>query len=135
MINKHLASQQDSPFTNSCLFTLDRLPLYCCYAETSSSAVRKRRSKVYEKPIAPYSISPWYNLYVYCTARSSSWLDVGPVLEMNLTVESRLQKLKSQSDAGKFCAQLMRELLLVGTQLGYLKERIKQKIKSIHAKF
>ena len=26
----------------------------------------------------------WYNLYVYCTARSS-WLDVGPVLEMNRT--------------------------------------------------
>ena len=25
-----------------------------------------------------------YNLYVYCTARSS-WLDVGPVLEMNRT--------------------------------------------------
>ena len=26
----------------------------------------------------------WYNLCVYCTARSS-WLDVGPVLEMNQT--------------------------------------------------
>ena len=26
----------------------------------------------------------WYNLYVYCTARSS-WFDVGPVLEINRT--------------------------------------------------
>ena len=64
MINKHLASlafQQDSPFTNSCLFTLDRLPLLLLlYAETSSSAVQKRHSKVYGNPIAPsfYSISP-----------------------------------------------------------------------------
>ena len=31
---------------------------YCCYAKTSSSAVQKRHSKVYGKPIAPslYSI-------------------------------------------------------------------------------
>ena len=31
---------------------------YCCYAKTSSSAVQKRHSKVYEQPIAPslYSI-------------------------------------------------------------------------------
>ena len=27
MINKHLALDEDSPFTNSCLLTLDRLPL------------------------------------------------------------------------------------------------------------
>ena len=26
----------------------------------------------------------WYNLYLYCTDRSN-WLDVGPVLEINLT--------------------------------------------------
>ena len=26
---------------------------YCCYAKTSSSAVQKRHSKVYGKPIAP----------------------------------------------------------------------------------
>ena len=45
---------EDSPYTNSCLFTLDRLPLlYCCYAKTSSSAVQKRHSKVYGNPIAP----------------------------------------------------------------------------------
>ena len=44
---KSLALNEDSPFTNSCLFTLDRLPfLYCCYAETSSLAVQKRHIKV-----------------------------------------------------------------------------------------
>ena len=53
---------EESPFTNSCLFTLDRLPLLLLlYAETRSSAVQKRDSKVYGNPIAPsfYSISPW----------------------------------------------------------------------------
>ena len=34
----------------------------------------------------------WYNLYVYCIARSS-WLDVGPVLEMN----RELSNLKTYS--------------------------------------
>ena len=64
MINKHLTSlalDEDSPYTNSCLFTLDRLPLLLLlYAETSSSAVKKRHSKVYGNPIAPsfYSIFP-----------------------------------------------------------------------------
>ena len=57
MINKYLASlalDEDSPFTNSCLFTLDRLPLLLLLrAKTSSSAVQKRHSKVYGKPIAP----------------------------------------------------------------------------------
>ena len=70
MINKHLASlafELDSPFTNSCLFTLDRLLCYCCYAETSSSAVLKRHSKVYGKPIAPslYSILLGLNISVF----------------------------------------------------------------------
>ena len=36
---------------------------YCCYAKTSSSAVQKRHSKVYEKPPSLYSISPWYKWY------------------------------------------------------------------------
>ena len=61
MINKHLAFlalDEDSPYTNSCLFTLDRLPFYYCYAKTNSLAVQKRHSKVYGNPIAPsfYSI-------------------------------------------------------------------------------
>ena len=62
MINKHLASlalDEDSPFTNSCLFTLDRLSLLLLLRRNySSSAVQKRHSKVYEQPIAPslYSI-------------------------------------------------------------------------------
>ena len=30
------ALDEDSPYTNSCLFTLDRLLFYCCYAKTSS---------------------------------------------------------------------------------------------------
>ena len=56
---------EESPFTNSCLFTLDRLPLLLLlYAETSSSVVQKRHSKVYGNPIAPsfYSISPCVKL-------------------------------------------------------------------------
>ena len=55
-----LALDEDSPYTNSCLFTLDRLPLLLLYAKTSSSAVQKRHSKGYGNPIAPsfYLISP-----------------------------------------------------------------------------
>ena len=64
MINRHWcisALDEDSPYTNSCLFTLDRLPLLLllpCYAKTSSPAVQKRHSKVHGNPIAPslYSI-------------------------------------------------------------------------------
>ena len=61
MINRHWcisALDEDSPYTNSCLFTLDRLPLLCCYAKTSSPAAKIRHSKVYGNPIAPslYSI-------------------------------------------------------------------------------
>ena len=44
---------EDSPYTNSCLFTLDRLPLLLLFRKTSSSAVQKRHSKVYGNPIAP----------------------------------------------------------------------------------
>ena len=63
MINKHLAFlalDEDSPYTNSCLFTLDRLPLLLLLRKTSYSAVQKRHSKMYGNPIAPsfYSISP-----------------------------------------------------------------------------
>lgn len=50
-------------------------------------------------------------------------------------VRSRFEKPKSQSEAGKFCAQLMRELSMVGTRQGYSKERIKQKINSVHSGF
>ena len=57
MINKQmafLALDEDSPYTNSFLFTLDRLPLLLLlYAKTRTSAVQKRHSKVYENPIAP----------------------------------------------------------------------------------
>ena len=60
MINKHLASlalDEDSSFTNSCLFTIDCL-CYCCYEETSSSAVQKRDSvrKTY-RPLLVFYIS------------------------------------------------------------------------------
>ena len=37
-------------------------------------------------------------------------------------VRSRFEKPKSQSEAGKFSAQTMRELSMVGTQQGYSKE-------------
>ena len=49
-----LALDEDSPYTNSCLFTLD----YCCYAKTSSPVVQKRHRKVYENPISP----SWYSI-------------------------------------------------------------------------
>jgi len=52
-----LASDEDSPYTNSWLFTFDRLPLLLCYAKTSSPAVQKRHSKVYGNPIAPFLYS------------------------------------------------------------------------------
>ena len=53
-----LALDEDSPYTNSCLFTLDRLPLLLLLRKTSSPAVQKRHSKVYGNPNAPslYSI-------------------------------------------------------------------------------
>ena len=38
--------------THVCLHQIDCL-CYCCYAETSSSAVQKRHSQVYGKPITP----------------------------------------------------------------------------------
>ena len=73
MINRHRCISgvdEDSPYTNSCLFTLDRLPNYCCYAKTSPPAVQIRHSKVYGNPIAPslYSILLGIALYfVLCT--------------------------------------------------------------------
>ena len=59
-----LALDEDSQYTKSCLFTLDRLPLLLLLRKTSYSAVQKHLSKVYGNPIAPsfYSISPWVNL-------------------------------------------------------------------------
>ena len=47
-------ASDDPPYTNSCLFTLDRLPLLLCYAKTSSPAVQKRHSKVCGNPIVPF---------------------------------------------------------------------------------
>ena len=44
-----------------------------------------------------------------------------------------MQKPDSQSEARKFVAQSMRELSKVGQ--GHTKERIKQKIKSVHSGF
>ena len=58
--------QQDlillSQFTNSCLFTLDRLPLLCCYAKTSSSAVQKRHAKRTPPPSIQYLLGLYLNL-------------------------------------------------------------------------
>ena len=43
---------------------------YCCYAKTSSSAVQKRHSKVYGKPIAPSLYSILF-AYPYVTVQIS----------------------------------------------------------------
>ena len=51
------ALDEDSPYTNSYVCYIRSAAFcYCCYAQTSSSAVQKRHSKVYGNPIAPPSI-------------------------------------------------------------------------------
>ena len=54
-ITLYLNENEDSPFTNSCLFTLDRLSLLLLLRrkETSSSAVQKHHSKVYKNLSPP----------------------------------------------------------------------------------
>ena len=69
-VNKHELENGESSFNARyarCLFIICVIVYnlyYCCYAKTSSSAVPKRHSKVYGKPIPPslYSISPWFFL-------------------------------------------------------------------------
>jgi len=57
-----MALDEDSPYTSSCLFTLERLLLLLLRKNLSSSAVQKRHSKVYGNPIAPsYSIHLEYH--------------------------------------------------------------------------
>ena len=66
MINKHLAFlalDEDSPYTNSCLFTLDRLPLFSS-PKTSQQSLRKPY-----RPLLLFN-SPWYivsHQYPWCT--------------------------------------------------------------------
>jgi len=57
------ALDEDSPYINLYLFTLDRLPLLLLLRKNYTSAVQKRHSKVYGNPIAPsfYSIHLAFN--------------------------------------------------------------------------
>ena len=82
--------------------------------------------------------SPELETHVLWISRSILFLDLkinlililypGKCLKFNQPM-CRSQKPNSQSEAGKLCTRSMRELWLVGTQQGYPKERIKQKIK------
>ena len=59
---------------------------YCCYAKTSSSAVQKRHSKVYGKPIAPslYSISPWCMVYTEPDRTNFLFIHIAYIRERNI---------------------------------------------------
>ena len=61
MVNLHLTPEMPDVCKIICVIVYNLY--YCCYVKTSSSAVQKRHSKVYGKPIRPllvFYISLWY---------------------------------------------------------------------------
>ena len=65
MINKHLAFlvlDEDSPYTNSCLFTLDRLPLLLLLRKNQFFSSPKTSQQSVRKPYRTLLIfnSPWF---------------------------------------------------------------------------
>ena len=56
MMNRHLASlalDEDSPYTNSCLFTLDQLPLLLLLRKNQFSSSPKTSQQSVRKPCCP----------------------------------------------------------------------------------
>ena len=64
-----LALDEDSPYTNSCLFTLDRLPLLLLFRKNYFSSSQKTSLQSVRKPYFPLLVfnSPW----VYWTIKSN----------------------------------------------------------------
>ena len=104
MINKHLASQQDSQFTNSGLFTLDRLPLllllrrnyFFSSPKTSKLSVRK----TYRPSL--YSISPYFHIcYELPLTKSRMKEDYISISLMILNFEKKSELLLRKSRSSK----------------------------------